>query len=162
MNPSGQLSILPLVLFAALTWSSAHAAAPSTGKSSNFRGPLRVHPTNPRYFTDDGQRAIYLAGSHTWNVLQDQGPTYPPRPFDYDGFITFLRGNHPILMDDLAVSNPARIAARRAMSATRRLAERVDLATMTPRPDLASSGCGLAHPAKEYLAYLPASGAVTV
>ncbi|MBI4328148.1 MAG: serine hydrolase, partial [Chloroflexi bacterium] len=46
--------------------------------------------------------------------------------------------------------------------ATRRLAERVDLATMTPRPDLASSGCGLAHPAKEYLAYLPAGGAVTV
>ncbi|MBI4326338.1 MAG: hypothetical protein HY674_13905, partial [Chloroflexi bacterium] len=393
----------------ALTCSPAHVAALNDSKSSNFHGPLRVHPTNPRYFTDDGRRAIYLTGSHTWQVLQDQGPTYPPRPFAYGGFITFLRtnhhkffrmwtwehsrwacwsatdrfwyrplpyrrvegqgsaqdglpkfdltqfdaeyfqrlsnrvdqawsngiyvavmlfqgvsvefkkpqyklpwnshpyhrsnnlnqidgdtngdghgcdfhewplapgvwdlqrayirkvidtvngfdnvlyevanechtnsqtwqyevikfikdyeatskpkqhpvgmtaeypnggttdlldspadwispsvldwdkdappvatgrkvvladtdhlpgqpgdvrfvwqcflrGNHPILMDDLAVSDPARIAARRAMGATRRLAERVDLATMTPRPDLASSGCGLAHPAKEYLA----------
>jgi hypothetical protein len=40
-------------------------------------GPLRVHPTNPRYFTDgttnlDGSlRAVYLTGSHTWNSLQD-------------------------------------------------------------------------------------------
>ena len=34
-------------------------------------GPLRVHPTNPRYFTDDGNKAIYLTGSHTWSNLQD-------------------------------------------------------------------------------------------
>lgn len=40
-------------------------------------GPLRVHPTNSRYFTDgttnlDGSlRAVYLTGSHTWNSLQD-------------------------------------------------------------------------------------------
>jgi hypothetical protein len=34
-------------------------------------GPLRVHPTNPRYFTDDSGRAIYLTGSHTWTNLQD-------------------------------------------------------------------------------------------
>ncbi|MBI5385717.1 MAG: serine hydrolase [Verrucomicrobia bacterium] len=57
-------------------------------------GPLRVHPANPRYFADNGQRAIYLTGSHTWHVLQDQGPSYPPQPFDFDAFITFLRTNH--------------------------------------------------------------------
>ena len=40
-------------------------------------GPLRVHPTNPRYFTDGttdaagSLRAVYLTGSHTWNSLQD-------------------------------------------------------------------------------------------
>ena len=34
-------------------------------------GPLRVSPTNPRYFTDDSGKAIYLTGSHTWTNLQD-------------------------------------------------------------------------------------------
>jgi hypothetical protein len=48
------------------------------------------------------------------------------------------------------------------MGQTRRLAERMDLAAMTPRGDLASSGCCLAAPGKEYLVYLPASGEVTV
>jgi len=33
--------------------------------------PLRVLDSNPRYFTDDGVRAVYLAGSHTWQSLQD-------------------------------------------------------------------------------------------
>jgi hypothetical protein len=43
-------------------------------------GPLRVHPQNPRYFTDsaknpDGSlRAVYLTGSHTWDSLHDCFP----------------------------------------------------------------------------------------
>jgi hypothetical protein len=37
----------------------------------NFNGPLRVHPANPRYFTDDTGRAIYLTGSHTWANFQE-------------------------------------------------------------------------------------------
>ena len=41
-------------------------------------GPLRVHPKNPRYFTDGSGRAVYLTGSHTWSNLQDQGPKDPP------------------------------------------------------------------------------------
>ncbi len=59
-------------------------------------GPLRVHPTNPRYFTDgtkqsDGSlKAVYLTGSHTWNTLQDMGPTNPPPAFDYNGYLDFL------------------------------------------------------------------------
>jgi hypothetical protein len=62
-------------------------------------GPLRVHPQNPRYFTDgtkyagrDLPRAVYLTGSHTWNVLQDSPGA---DPFDYDGFLDFLaKYNH--------------------------------------------------------------------
>ena len=34
-------------------------------------GPLQVHPTNPRYFTDGSGKAIYLTGSHTWRNVQD-------------------------------------------------------------------------------------------
>lgn len=58
-------------------------------------GPLRVHPENPRYFTDGSGRAIFLTGSHTWSNLQDQGPKDPPSPFDYGRYLDFLRDrNH--------------------------------------------------------------------
>ncbi|HXG12896.1 MAG TPA: DUF6298 domain-containing protein [Gemmataceae bacterium] len=59
-------------------------------------GPLRVHPTNPRYFTDgtknpDGSlRAVYLTGSHTWDNLVDMGRDDPPAPFDFDAYLDFL------------------------------------------------------------------------
>ena len=45
-------------------------------------GPLRIHPDNPRYFTDDTGKALLLTGSHTWNNLVDMAPTDPPTPFD--------------------------------------------------------------------------------
>lgn len=63
-------------------------------------GPLRVHPTNPRYFTDgtanaDGTlRAVYLTGSHTWANLVDMGKGDPPAPFDYEGYLDFLDRHH--------------------------------------------------------------------
>jgi len=59
------------------------------------RGPLRVHPKNPRYFTDGSGKAIYLTGSHTWSNLQDQGAKDPPPRFDYDRYLGFLqKHNH--------------------------------------------------------------------
>ena len=36
-----------------------------------IKGTLKRHPANPRYFTDDGKRAVYLTGLHTWANLQD-------------------------------------------------------------------------------------------
>lgn len=59
-----------------------------------FDGPLRVHPTNPRYFTDDTGRAIYLTGSHYWPNFVDDGPTNPPPAFDYEGYLDFLTAHH--------------------------------------------------------------------
>ncbi|MHB1309586.1 MAG: hypothetical protein ACYC23_21140, partial [Limisphaerales bacterium] len=62
-------------------------------------GPLRVHPTNPRYFTDgakrvDGSpRAVYLTGSHTWNNLVDMAREDPPAGFDFDAYLGFLTGH---------------------------------------------------------------------
>jgi hypothetical protein len=59
-----------------------------------FHGPLRKHPTNPRYFTDDSGNAIYLTGSHTWAVLQDMWlEDRPRRNMDYDGFLQMLEDN---------------------------------------------------------------------
>ncbi|MBL9179733.1 MAG: hypothetical protein JNM65_16845 [Verrucomicrobiaceae bacterium] len=80
----------------ALTTSAALAQSPA----KHATGPLRVHPTNPRYFTDGAGKAIYLTGSHTWNSLQD-GAFFttenadPPPAFDFNAYLDFLqRHNH--------------------------------------------------------------------
>ncbi len=56
-------------------------------------GPLRVHPTTPRYFADGSGKAVYLTGSHPWHTIQDMGITQPPPAFDFDAFLDFL-GKH--------------------------------------------------------------------
>ncbi|HOA61577.1 MAG: hypothetical protein KA191_14295 [Verrucomicrobia bacterium] len=69
------------------------AAAPAAG-------PLRIHPENPRYFTDgakrpDGSlRAVYLTGSHTWNNLVDMGRSDPPEKFEWEAYLSFLERHH--------------------------------------------------------------------
>jgi hypothetical protein len=64
-------------------------------------GPLRVLPSNPRWFTDGSGKAVYLTGSHTWYTLQDnglllaEGTGNPPPVFDYAGYLDFMeRHNH--------------------------------------------------------------------
>jgi hypothetical protein len=80
-----------------------HIAHVDSGNPAKTGGPLRVHPPNPRYFTDgaknaDGSlKAIYLTGSHHWNNLQDSGKLGKPltEKFDYDGYLRFLeKFNH--------------------------------------------------------------------
>jgi hypothetical protein len=66
-------------------------AAPAPAAS----GPLRVHPTNPRYFTDGSGKAVYLTGSHVWENFQDRGSVSPPPVFDYAAYLDFLQArNH--------------------------------------------------------------------
>ena len=72
--------LMSCTLTTVLLTTSAHAA-----------GPLTVSKVNPRYFTDDTGRAIYLTGSHTWLNLQDGDGI----AFDYDEYLAFLkRHNH--------------------------------------------------------------------
>ena len=72
---------------------SPHEA--SEAQEHKIRGPLRIHPKNPRYFTDDGKRVVYLTGSHTWSNLQDMGPSDPPPAFDFNAYLDFLvQHNH--------------------------------------------------------------------
>lgn len=55
------------------------AIGSASSQSAPAMGPLRVHPENPRYFTDGtmngkgGLKAVYLTGSHNWYNLQDAG-----------------------------------------------------------------------------------------
>lgn len=68
--------------------------------SKPAQGPLRIHPENPRYFTDGTKRpdgslkAIYLTGSHTWANLIDRGPADPPPVFDFTTYLDFLVQHH--------------------------------------------------------------------
>ncbi len=82
---------------------------------------------------------------------------------------SFLRVHNPIYMDRISVltgkpdDDPAGASgARRAMGHTRRLAERLDLAAMTPRDDCASTKYCLAQPGEAYVVYLPAGSEATV
>jgi hypothetical protein len=78
-------------------WVAVLTAGANGTRPAQATGPLRVHPTNPRYFTDgtrnaDGSlRAIYLTGSHTWNNLVDMDKADPPAPFDYGAYLDFLQ-----------------------------------------------------------------------
>src|SRR5262249_47748064 len=56
-------------------------------------GPLKIHPTNRRYFTDGNGVAVYLTGSHTWGNLCDYPPDKYP-PFDYPAYLDFLDRFH--------------------------------------------------------------------
>jgi hypothetical protein len=55
-------------------------------------GPLKVHPTNSRYFTDGSGRAIYLTGSHTWANLQNTGVA-PEPVFDWEAYLSMMRSH---------------------------------------------------------------------
>jgi len=53
-------------------------------------GVLRIHPTNPRYFTDGSGKAVYLTGSHHWNSFQDRVIS-DRKPFDYNKYLDFFQ-----------------------------------------------------------------------
>ena len=90
---------------------------------------------------------------------------------------TFTRGNNPIFMDGydgagygvggagFNFNSPTWVSLRRNMGYALTYANRMNLAAMTPRGDLASSGYCLANPAAssaEYLVYIPSGGTVNV
>jgi len=76
-----------------LKFGRAHAAADTSAtadKSEPASGPLRRHPENPRYFSDQRGQVVYLTGSHTWNNVVDMGPGDPPPRFDFAAYLDFL------------------------------------------------------------------------
>lgn len=54
-------------------------------------GPLRRHPDNPGYFTDDTGEAVWLTGSHTWATLQERRLEETPE-FDYEAYLDWMVG----------------------------------------------------------------------
>lgn len=68
-------------------------SSPAPVENASSPGPLRVHPDNPRYFTDNSGEAIYLTGFHTWANLQEFAND-TIRPFDYDLYLDMLEENN--------------------------------------------------------------------
>lgn len=75
-----------------LKWSCLTCVFIFSSQLLAFNGPLRVHPQNGRYFTDNNDTAILLTGSHTWATVQDID--YPGRtPFDFTAFLDMGAAN---------------------------------------------------------------------
>jgi hypothetical protein len=106
-------------------------------------------------------------------VISDTDHYAPGRGDALWAWKSFLRGNHPILMDmgliggvdppDPSAGGPMSYAAfepaRHAMGDTLRFAQRMDLIAMAPREDLSSTGYALANPGEEYLVLAPGGAA---
>ncbi len=57
-------------------------------------GPLRISKENPRYFTDNNGKAIYMTGAHTWNNLVDMVGVDSTDLFDYPGYLSWMKKHH--------------------------------------------------------------------
>jgi hypothetical protein len=85
--------ILPCMVFSILCSCSPPPADISPGT-------LHVSEINPRYFTDQRGKAVYLTGSHTWNNLVDMVPEGSDGPggsdgeFDYPAYIRWMKEYH--------------------------------------------------------------------
>jgi hypothetical protein len=106
----------------------------------------------------DGKKVSLLDTDHVWGV-GGNGPWV---------WKALMRGHNPLFMDpyDGAVLgkrfDPQWEPIRRNLGLARRLAGRMDPATMSPRNELASTSFCLADPGSSYLAYLPKGGKMKV
>ncbi|HEV2275226.1 MAG TPA: hypothetical protein VGR96_13735, partial [Acidobacteriaceae bacterium] len=73
-----------LTLALSLTPQGAGAQTPHP-----IAGPLKA-AADPHYFQDPNGRVLLLAGSQTWNTLQDWGTGASPEVLDFPAFVNFL------------------------------------------------------------------------
>lgn len=68
------------------------AVVPQTA-TAPAKGPLRIDPDNPRYFSDGHGQIVFLTGSHTWGNLQDYAYSdgTSPAPMNFDRYLAFLK-----------------------------------------------------------------------
>jgi hypothetical protein len=138
--------------------SNAHLfASPADWVSPNPDAPGEYdYRTNPP--PADGSKVILSDTDHLWGIGGNPDWVWK----------SFVRGHNPIFMDpyDNRVLGKAQPESwnpvRQSLGHTRRLAERLDLAAMTPREDLASTGYCLANPGRQYVVYLPEGGLIEV
>jgi Putative collagen-binding domain of a collagenase len=93
----GLIVALALVLaFGAVAFDGHSAEGPQPAPAT---GPLRVHPKNPRYFTDGSGKAIYLAGLQGgWEMQDDAWGGYAVLGTrvvsDFDRYLRILEENN--------------------------------------------------------------------
>ncbi|HXG23165.1 MAG TPA: DUF6298 domain-containing protein, partial [Chthonomonadales bacterium] len=120
-----------------------------------------ISPSHSERFTyrvdppaNTGKKIILLDTDHLWGIGGNVAWVWK----------SFLRGHQPLYMDPYEgqihplPSQEECEAMRRALGETRRWAEKVNLAAMTPCDELASTGYCLADPGREYLIFQPGHG----
>ncbi len=122
-------------------------ASPADWISPNREGGYRDAPP-----AGNGDKVIITDTDHLWGIGGNADWVWK----------SVMQGLNPIFMDpyDGKVLNhgfgPDRCEPiRKAMGQALRWSRRVDLAAMTPKPELSSSGYCLANPGEEYLVYVP-------
>jgi collagenase-like protein with putative collagen-binding domain len=70
----------------------AAVAAPDAAAAPTIAGPLSRSGSS-RFFMDPSGRAVYLAGSQTWDDFQDTDQSNNPQPFDFNAYVSFLVGH---------------------------------------------------------------------
>jgi len=127
--------------------------SPADWISPNSEGGYRDDPP-----AADGRKVVLNDTDHLWGIGGNQAWVWK----------SFLRGHNPIFMDpyDGVVLgeqfDPKWAPVRRSLGYTRMYAERMNLAAMQPRDDLASTGYCLAKPGVEYLVYKPAADEASI
>jgi len=120
--------------------------SPADWISPNREGGYRDNPP-----AADGRKVVLNDTDHLWGIGGNQGWVWK----------SFLRGHNPLFMDpyDGVVLgkhfDPRWDPIRRSMGYTRMYADRMNLAAMRPRDNLASTKYCLAKPGAEYLVYKP-------
>ena len=151
-HPVGMTGLWPHGDNAALYASNADWISPN--------GSLHDRPTS------DGKKVIVSDTDHLCGICGDRKWVW----------MSFMRGENLLFMDRYDGSFPIGmgrynmlnandIEVRKNIGYTRHYAERLNMATMTPRSELATSGYVLASSSTgqtKYLVYLPEGGAVTV
>ena len=61
--------------------------------SKKINGVLRVSEINPRYFTDNSDKAVFLTGSHTWANFQEHYTETDSVIFDWKGYLDMMQDN---------------------------------------------------------------------
>jgi hypothetical protein len=138
---------------------------PKGDNSVLFKSPAAAISPNP--YPDWGYRDNPPAADGSKIIIADTDHLFGMENINHKWvWKSFLRGLNPILLDHGANPGKPEIPKwqliRRSLGYARRYAQRIDLATMVPRDDLASTGYCLAHPGVAYLVYLPSGGSVTV
>jgi hypothetical protein len=123
--------------------SPADAISPGKGINSEYRNDPPAA---------EGNKVIISDTDHLWGMGGDQAWVWK----------SFLRGHNPIFMDPYQGPDLRWDPVRENMGYTLRYAQRLDMATMVPLGNLASTGYCLASPGSNYLVYLPQGGSVTL
>lgn len=135
--------------------------SPADWISPNPAGGYRDDPP-----PNDGRKVVLNDTDHLWG--EGGNPQWVWK--------TFTRGHNPLFMDRIvaltqkvvtwagrkAEDIPMANEIRKAMGVTRQVAERINLASMLPLPELTSSRYCLAEAGRQYVVFMPGGGEVTI